>query len=50
MSSSLPGISAAARDAAHRRALADASRIIGADIYPDVKQSDHCPVFLELMK
>jgi exodeoxyribonuclease III len=23
-------------------------RILKADIYPDVKQSDHCPVFLEL--
>jgi exodeoxyribonuclease III len=22
--------------------------ILGADIYPDVKQSDHCPVYLEL--
>ena len=27
-----------------------ASRIIGADIYPEIKQSDHCPVFLELKK
>jgi exodeoxyribonuclease III len=27
-----------------------AGRIIRSDIYPDVKQSDHCPVFLELKK
>ena len=27
-----------------------ASRILRSDIYPDVKQSDHCPVFLELKK
>jgi exodeoxyribonuclease III len=25
-----------------------ADRILRSDIYPDVKQSDHCPVFLEL--
>jgi exodeoxyribonuclease III len=25
-----------------------ANRILKSDIYPDVKQSDHCPVFLEL--
>jgi exodeoxyribonuclease-3 len=24
------------------------SRIVNAEIYPDVKQSDHCPVYLEL--
>ncbi len=29
-------------------ALAD--RIVKSDIYPDVKQSDHCPVYLELKK
>ena len=27
-----------------------ADRIIRSEIYPDVKQSDHCPVFLELKK
>jgi exonuclease III len=25
-----------------------ASRILRSEIYPDIKQSDHCPVFLEL--
>lgn len=25
-------------------------RILRSDIYPDIKQSDHCPVFLELKK
>lgn len=27
-----------------------AARIINADIYPDIKHSDHCPVYLELKK
>ena len=27
-----------------------AAKIMKADIYPDVKQSDHCPVYLELKK
>jgi exodeoxyribonuclease-3 len=26
------------------------SRVLDADIYPDVRQSDHCPVYLELAK
>jgi len=26
------------------------SRILGSEIYPDIKHSDHCPVFLELKK
>jgi exodeoxyribonuclease-3 len=25
-----------------------ANRIVKADIFPDIKHSDHCPVFLEL--
>ena len=25
-----------------------AGRILNADIYPDIKQSDHCPVYLEM--
>jgi exodeoxyribonuclease-3 len=27
-----------------------ASRITNADIYPDIKHSDHCPVYLEIKK
>ena len=26
------------------------SRLLDAEIYPDVRQSDHCPVYLELAK
>jgi exodeoxyribonuclease-3 len=26
------------------------SKLVSADIYPDVKHSDHCPVFLEIKK
>jgi exonuclease III len=25
-----------------------AGRILNADIFPDIKQSDHCPVYLEI--
>ena len=27
-----------------------AERIVNADIFPDIKQSDHCPVYLEIKK